>query len=135
MAINSLADAFEAIDYCQSRVDAFLLLNPTGITDEKGIPMEGVKAVQAIVQKSKKPIINNTAWAVAAGSLCGVVRSGREQGVLAGRMVRNIFNGKQIKDMPIDQNRNGLRVINVTTAKKLGIQLPAEALLGTELVQ
>jgi len=133
--INSITDLLEALEYSQSQVDAFLLFNPTGITDEKGNTMEGFQAIEAITQRSKKPIISNSKWAITSGLLCGVVRTGHEQGVLAAGMVKDILNGKPVKDILIDQNKNGQRIINVTTAKRLGIIIPSEALRGTILVR
>ncbi len=132
--MDSITNTFKLIDYLQSKADALIVLNPTGILDERGRPMEGLDAATAIANRSKKPIVARNKWAIRAGMLCGVVKTGQEQGSLAARMVQDIFNGKSIKDIPVTQNRNGLRIINVTTARRLGITLPPEALLGTELV-
>jgi hypothetical protein len=43
--------------------------------------------------------------------------------------------GTPVSELPITQNRNGRRVINVSTATTLGISLKPIALIGAELVK
>ena len=132
---NSLTGAINKINSLEEKIDAFIIQNMTGIIDDKGRPMEGFDAASAIAHKSSKPFMAINSWSIRAGLLCGVVRTGQEQGSIAARMVRDIFNGRAIKDIPVTQNRNGRRMINVTAARRLGIEIPPEALRGTRLAR
>jgi ABC-type uncharacterized transport system substrate-binding protein len=133
--VGSITETFRVIDELGTMADALIVLNPTGILDERGMPMEGFDATSAIAQRSNKPIIARNEWSVKAGMLSGVVVTGQEQGTIAARMVRDIFQGKSVQEIPVTENKNDRRVINVTAARRLGIKLTAEALHGTDLVR
>lgn len=133
--VGTLAEAVKAVNGGESPADAFLSLSLSGILDAKGAQLDWKDALPAIVQKADKPILGVDAWQVAAGALCGVVKTGQEQGSVAARMVHDLLSGRSIEDVPITENRNGHRIINVTTAKRLGIDIPAAALLEAELVK
>ncbi len=133
--VRTLAEAVEAVNGGESPADAFLSLSLSGILDAKGVPLDWKDALPAIVKKADKPIIAVGAWQVEAGALCGVVKTGQEQGRVAARMVLDLLGGRPIEEVPITENRNGHRIINVTTAKRLGIDIPAAALLEAELVK
>ena len=64
-----------------------------------------------------------------------MVKTGREQGETAARMVLDLFGGGKIGEIPITRNSNGRRAINVTTAERLGITLESDAILGSTLVR
>jgi ABC-type uncharacterized transport system substrate-binding protein len=132
---SSLAQATSEMRALEAQVDAFFLLNPSGILDSQGRPIEGEDALSLMVQATKKPTIGHSSWHIQAGALCGVVKTGQEQGVTSARMAQKVLGGRPTKDLPITQNCNGQRMINVTTAEQLGIPLKPMVLVGTQLVR
>ena len=119
----------------EKKADALFTMNMEGIIDQDGIPQDNSIIQLHISKICGKPTIGYSDWQVKNGALCGVIKLSREKGTIAAQMAVKILNGKSVKDMPITQNRNGRRIINVTTAKQLGISLSPIALRGTELVR
>jgi ABC-type uncharacterized transport system substrate-binding protein len=91
--------------------------------------------IALINQFWKKPTIGVSSWEVEEGILCAVAKLGQEQGAVAGQLTKQAMAGIPVSDLPITQNRNGRRVINVSTAKSLGINLKPIALIGAALVK
>ncbi len=132
---STLAEAMETVAKPGSEVDAFFSLNLTGLLDENGKPIEATTTMRKLTLLSQKPIIAADSYDIEAGALCGVIKTGQEQGETAARMVRELLQGKDIRDIPITKNKNGKRYINVTTADRLGIVVPHAAFIGTKLVR
>lgn len=132
---TTFTDLEKFVRTATDKVDAFLALNLSGLRDEAGTAMEATKAMAKLALLSAKPVIVTDYYDVEAGALCGVVKTGQEQGELAAHMVLDIFSGKAIKDIPVTKNQNGLRYINVTTARRLGVPLKSIAVVGTKLVK
>lgn len=132
---TAFSDLEKFVRTATDKVDAFFSLNLSGLLDENGVVMEAPEAMAKLTSLSVKPIIVTEYYDVESGALCGVVKTGQEQGELAARMVLDIFAGKDIKDIPLTKNKNGLRYINVTTAQRLGIPLKSIAVIGTKLVK
>ena len=47
-------------------------------------------------------------------------------GVQTGEMIERIINGAEIADTPVEQVAEYAKMLNVSEAKKLGIEIPAE---------
>lgn len=135
IGVSTLAEAISAANDLEDNVDTLLVLNLTGILDHGGNSLENIEILPYLAMEFQKPTIGTATMQVSAGLLCAVARTGHEQGSVAARMVIEALSGKSVNDIPITQNRNGRRVINVTTANRLGIKLKPMVLLGTQLVK
>jgi ABC-type uncharacterized transport system substrate-binding protein len=135
MKLETLPGAVGKIRARSEDFDAFLVLNLTGLLDKDGKQVESQDAVRVLSGISRRPIISTEDYNVKAGALCGVVKTGFEQGELAARMVREVLGGKEIGKLPVGANKNGQRQVNLTTAKKLGIRLGKEVVFGSTLIK
>jgi len=114
--------------------DALLILNPVGIRDTKGEAVSEMALYRMIMQASDKPTIGVNDWEIREGILCGVLKLNTEQASLAVGLLDKIFAGQPIKALPITENNNGSRCLNVLTLKRLGLKLDPKVLIGTEIV-
>jgi ABC-type uncharacterized transport system substrate-binding protein len=133
--VSTLAEALQAASRLESKAEALLLLNLTGITDENGNQMEGHDVIAAVVEQTKLVTIGASDWEIEAGALCGVIKSGEEQGSLAADQLVSIWQGKSVSDLPLTENKNGRRFLNVTTLKKLNRTLTPEVIIGTRIIR
>lgn len=134
VAVNSVADVRKALDDYSTTVDAWMLLNMTGIVDENNQQLEGHDAIALIADATDLVTIGASDWEVEAGALCGVIKSGEEQAVLTASQLIAHWEGKPIKDIPVTWNRNGQRYINLKTLKKLQLALRPEMIIGTTII-
>ena len=66
--------------------------------------------------------------------MCGVIKSGDEQGSLAADQLVAIWEGRNPGDVPLVENKNGQRYLSVSTLKKLNIKLKPEVVIGTKMI-
>lgn len=114
-----------------------ILFTPTmqGITDDKGNPLSDKEVLPLIAKTFGKPVIGGSGYNIKYGMLCGVIKTGQEQGRTASKMLLKAMEGAKVSDMPITRNQNGKRIINVTMMKKLGIKPNPVVLEGAELLK
>ncbi|MCK5544265.1 MAG: hypothetical protein KAI35_03545 [Desulfobulbaceae bacterium] len=135
VTVNSMTELKKIIPALGKKADAILMLALPGIRDINGKPLkEGSDAHPIASRLCNKPTLGGSMWHVKNGILCAVAKTGQEQGDLAARMAFDILNGKSIQDIPITWNKNGRRMINMTTARKLGIKLNPSVITATEIV-
>lgn len=135
VAVASSDQLIAALGRLRKKADALLVLNLGGITGADGKEMEVNKAMALAAKSWPKISIAASFNEVEAGILCGVIKVNQEQGMLAARMVLEILAGKSPAEIPVTQNKNGQRVINAATAKRLGVKIKPMVLIGTKLVQ
>ncbi len=135
LSIKSTTELRAVLAGLEDKVDALLALNLAGIEDEDGTKLNTNDCMGLVSKIWPKPTIGASKREIQAGLLCAVAKLNVEQGLLAGGMVRDIFNGKDVKEISVTQNRNGQRMINVTTARRLGVDLKPLVLVGTSLLQ
>jgi len=133
LSVASLAEARAIINKMRDRVQAVLILDMSGIVDDRGKPMDN-RGVVSELRKLALPMIATQDYMIEAGALCGVVQSGRDQGYRAGRMVREILAGRKPSEISVDKNLNGRRYLNLTTARQLDLKLGREVILGSKLL-
>lgn len=80
------------------------------------------------IENTTKPTFAFLSFAVRDGALFGVVESGQEQGREATRIALELLQGKKASDCPIKPAVEGLIMVNLKTAAKLGIEIPQEVL-------
>jgi len=134
VAVATLAEAEAAVAELSSRSDALLFLNLTGLLDGRGLPLEGQAVLAVLTEEARVPTIGADSWEVKAGVLCGVIQSDAEQGAIAVEMLLAIWGGKAPADLPVSENVNGRRHVNISTLKKLGLELAPEVVIGTEMI-
>ena len=114
-----------------------ILYMPTmhGIKDAEGNPLPEKSVVLEIARIFGKPLISGNHYNIRYGMLCGVVKTGQEQGATAAKMLLKAMAGTPVSQIPITRNRLGKAMINVTVMKALGIKPKPILLKGTELVR
>lgn len=114
-----------------------VLYMPTmqGLKDNKGNTLPEKEIIPAIARIFAKPLLSGNNYSIRYGMLCGIVKTGVEQGATAAKMLLKAMGGTPISEIPITRNRLGKAIINVTVMKALGIKPKPILLKGTELVR
>lgn len=133
--VSSEDDLAPALQSLENRADALLVLNLSGLSGSNGNPLSATEAIELVTRFWTKPTLGVSSWEVKSGILCAVAKQGQEQGIVASGLAIQTMAGQSAASIPITQNRNGRRVINVNSAKSLGIRLKPIALIGAELVK
>lgn len=86
------------------------------------------------IKNSNIPVLGFFIFAVDDGALCGYLESGVEHGYKAGLMAMEILRGKAAGDIPVITALEGQSMVNLNTARKLGIRVPKEIVETTDVV-
>jgi ABC-type uncharacterized transport system substrate-binding protein len=132
--VASLIELQGLLARLEKEVDGLLLLNLSGLVDARGKALDGSDVLTRVVESCRVPTIGSSSWEIKAGTLCGVIKSNTEQGSIAASLLQKIWAGTPVTELPLLQNRNGRRLVNLTTLKKLDLNLSPEVVLGTELL-
>lgn len=132
--IRSIDELQDLIDYLDDKVDALVLLNMTGITDSQGVAIEAKDAVAYISRKWRKPTVAAGSWEIEAGALCGVIQVDKDQGFAAAQMLFDLWAGKKISELRIIDTSLGQWMINLSTAKHLGLKIKPGLLLSVKTI-
>ena len=119
----------------KSQCDILYMPTMHGLKDAQGNPLPEKTIVQEIARTFGKPLISGNHYNIRYGMLCGVVKTGQEQGATASKMLLKAMAGTPVSQIPITRNRLGKAMINVTVMKALGIKPKPILLKGTELVR
>ncbi len=114
-----------------------MLFTPTmqGIAGDSNESLSDKEVMPVMAEIFAKPIIGGSGYNIKYGMLCGVIKTGQEQGRTAGKMLLKAMEGAAVSQMPITRNQQGKRIVNVTMMKKLGIRPNPVVLEGSELVR
>lgn len=134
-APRTLEEAVAAARELRASADLLFLEAFEGIPDHGGRALTDREAMPALVHAFGKSTAGSNAYAVRYGVLSAVVKTGQEQGELAARMLLDAIGGTPVSDLPITRNRNGKRMVNVTSLKALGLHPKPVDLRGAELVR
>ena len=88
-----------------------------------------IQQIAALALRNKLPSIYPAAWYPAAGGLMSYAGSASEAYKQAGTYTGRILRGEKLGNLPVQQVTKVELIINLKTAKALGISLPL-ALLG-----
>jgi putative ABC transport system substrate-binding protein len=92
--------------------------------------------IVGLAARQTMPIVGSVRDEVAAGALMSYGNSLKEAYLHAGRYVGRILRGAKPSDLPIERLGKFELLINITTAKKLGLIVPASFLsLADELIE
>ncbi len=86
------------------------------------------------VANSRLPIVGFFIFTVDDGALCGFLEFGVEHGFRAGKIALDLLRGRTAKDVPIVTALDGQSMLNLGTARKLGIEVSREVLQTTDIV-
>jgi len=119
----------ETVKKYQDGVDAFCIYLYHTVKKEAGQESMDPKEVMAwTVANNKKLLFALMPFAIEDGAVCGIVESGQEHGLRAGQMAAEILKGKKAADIPIETAKKGTPMVNVKSAKDLGIEIPPDLL-------
>ena len=134
--IPSTLDEWQvAIRECQAQADAIVVYNYHTLTvPEKITSVPASEVMEWTLKNSTLPLIGFLAFSMDEGALCGYAESGVEQGREAGKMARRILQGERPADIPIAIAVEGQSIVNLKTARRLGIVVPDDVIQTTDLV-
>lgn len=132
----SVEDAIEAVESAAEKSDAIYLEHFEGMKDAKGTPHSQEDVMKKLTRRiPPMPIVCGNDYTVESGCLLAVMKTGFEQGYLATKMVLRIMQGSTVEQIPVTQNREGIKIINLNALKRLGITPPVDALRGVKLMR
>jgi len=122
---NDLAKAFD--DAVRAGAGAFI--STSGL-----IPTFGRKRIMGLAVKSRRPAIFTNSATVKAGGLISYNRATEDLYRRAATYVDKILKGAKPADLPVEQPTKFRLVVNLKTAKALGITFPRSILLRADEV-
>jgi ABC-type uncharacterized transport system substrate-binding protein len=133
---STLEETLDAAVALGKRHDALYLDHFEGMCDASGTCYSQKDVMKKLISHIPQvPIVCGNDYAIRAGCFVAVMKTGFEQGQLAGKAVLALMQGKQIKDIPISQNVEGIRIVNLSAMKRLGVAPPGDALRGVKLIR
>jgi ABC-type uncharacterized transport system substrate-binding protein len=133
--VKTLAEAVTVATEMARRYDALFLIAMEGLVAPDGRPLAEKESFRVLSHAFGKPVIGINEFNIRWGLLCGVVKTGQEQGSTAAKMLLEAMDGIPLSAIPITCNVYGKRVLNVSVMKSLGIVPKPVLLVGTELVE
>ncbi|MBN2559929.1 MAG: hypothetical protein JXQ75_03240 [Phycisphaerae bacterium] len=127
-----------AIERAQTSADAIAIYMYHTIKREgregEELSMPPKEVMEWTIAHSTLPIVGFFIFTVDDGALCGLVESGVEHGFRAGRIALDVLKGKTAGSIPIVTALEGQSMLNLATAHRLGITIPANVIQGTDIV-
>jgi ABC-type uncharacterized transport system substrate-binding protein len=125
----------EAVKRVQDQAEAIAVyMYHTVKRDGLELSMEPKEVMAWTLANSRIPLVGFFIFAVDDGALCGYLESGAEHGFKAGRMALEILHGRKPAEIPIVTALEGYSMINVSTARRLGITIPRSVLDTTQII-
>lgn len=116
-------------------VDALLLYTYHTLKEEGSIlSLDAESVLRWTIEHCNVPTVGFFDFSIEGGLLCGVVESGQEHGFEAATMALALLDGADITTLPIRRGRKEIRMLNMRTARKLGITISDEVLKITDKV-
>jgi hypothetical protein len=133
--VKTLDEAVSDAVLLGKKHDALFLIAMEGLRAADGRPLPEKESFHTISRAFGKPAIGINAFNIRWGLLCGVVKTGQEQGGSAAKMLLRAMHGTPVTAIPIVRNVHGKRVLNISVMKSFGILPKPVLLVGTELVE
>jgi len=126
-APDTFADWRKSVEQRQKTADALAVFNYHTVQQSQGSErMDPAEVMKWTVEHCKIPIIGFQVFTVDDGALCGYLESAVEHGMKAGGMALKILRGTPAGDIPLITALEGQSMLNLITARRLGIRVPAE---------
>lgn len=115
--------------------DAIFFYTYHTIQEKEGeVSLEGAKVMKWTIENMERPSVGFFDFTIQEGALCGVVSSSEEHGRKAAGMVLEILKGTKPDMIPMVHAEEGLWMINLKTAKRLGLQISDAILKSADKV-
>ncbi|MFH1420201.1 MAG: ABC transporter substrate binding protein [Planctomycetota bacterium] len=125
----------QQIQAAQDRADAIVTyMYHTVAQEDTKQSMTPSEVMAWSVANSRIPLVGMFSFAVDDGMLCGAVESAVEHGVEAGRITQQILAGVPPSEIPIVTATQGQTMLNLDTARKLGIVVPPSVIESVDIV-
>ena len=125
-----------AISQCQETADAIAIYTYHTIKESAGAEsMEPTAVMDWTVDHSRIPIVGFIVFTIDDGGLCGFLESGVEHGQEAGRLALEILGGKTAEDLPMITALAGRSMLNLESARRLGIDVPDDVVRSVDVVR
>jgi len=115
--------------------DLLYLAVVRGIKDKNGEMPTVSETISILTKTYGKPVLNDNAFRIKAGALCGVLVSGHAQGATAAEKLLKAMQGTPVAQIPITTEIYGKQMINVDMLKALKIKPSPSVLRSAELVR
>ncbi|MBF0122529.1 MAG: hypothetical protein HQL21_03835 [Candidatus Omnitrophica bacterium] len=117
------------------KVDALVFYTYHTIKKASNLPSLAPGEVMDWTRENIKiPSVGLLDFAIQDGVLCGVVESGYEHGFEAGQIALRIIGGEKPTGIPIKTAEKGISMVNLKTARALGITISDEVLKLVDVV-
>lgn len=125
--ISGKDDAVAAVNEFKGKVSAVIIGNQAKVFDQ----------AKAIVETAgDTPVVSYSVKPVKEGALGGFVADDVKLGrMLAESVVDVVVKGKAIKEVPVKVDPNPKFYVNVSTAKRLGLEIPYEILEAATIIE
>ena len=131
---RTIESAFQAAADLGKRCDLLFTSALHGIIDRDGRHLSEAEAIPQVAGAFPGPVTGN-AVSARYGLLCSVAHTAREQGETAAIMLKKAMSGTPVSELPITRNWQGMRVINATVMREMGLKPSPSVLLGTEIIR
>ncbi|HSE35009.1 MAG TPA: ABC transporter substrate binding protein [Candidatus Paceibacterota bacterium] len=127
--VNTMDEWEAAFKRLQSEADLLIIENSGGIAgwDDK-------RAEAFALAWTAIPVGTTNRFAMQE-SLLGIVKVPEEQGAWAANAARRILDGAKPQDIPITKNKQGVLLVNLSIAERIGALFPANILKSAEIVR
>ena len=132
---RTFGEAVLMTEELKERCDLLFIPMMQNMPDKYGNAVPEKEAVAVLTEIFGKPAAASTESYVRYGALCAVVRTGREQGKIAGEMLMKAMGGTTVTDIPITMSRQGKKIVNSDVMASLGIKPAPAAVAGAEWVK
>ncbi len=125
-----LVDTFEewqqAVQTFNKKADAIgIYMYHTLKKQGESVSMKPEEVMKWTAENATVPTLGFFAFSAPDGMLCALAESGHEHGQLAAQYALKIMNGTPVNQLPIIKASQGTAMINLKTAKKLKLNIPA----------
>ena len=115
--------------------DLLFLVALWGLTGADETPLTEKEVIPIIAKAFGKATTAVTASAVNAGVLSAVITNAKEHGNRSAAMLLQAMGGVPVNQLPVTRNSHGLRMINISILKQLGITPDPLIFYGAKLVR
>jgi ABC-type uncharacterized transport system substrate-binding protein len=110
---KTLAEAKAMAKSLNPFCDVLFVPTMQGLKDDIGNTIPEKKIILALTRAYARPIIGGNNYNIKYGMLCGVIKTGQEQGTAAAEMLLKAMGGTPISQIRVTRNRRSKAVINV----------------------
>lgn len=129
-AIDSPRASVAALDELEKRVDALWIL-----PDATVLSPETVQYMLLVSFRRKIPLLGLSDSQAKMGALLAIsFRSGQDVGRQAGELAKAILGGRRVEDVPYTMADKTKLTLNLKTAEKIGLQVPADLIQRADVV-